>query len=115
MTTPRDDRMKKWKVAGSQQLCTLPFLTWVAHRQNSFNWERNKLLCIKWGKEWGGYYPNEMTLKTKNLSQERMKHAKLHSSPFFPNKFNSVPAPKKGLNLNFKNKNKIKIAQKPSH
>lgn len=56
-----------------------------------------------------------MTLKTKNPSLERMKQAKQHSIIFFPNKFNSFPAPKKGINLNFKNKNKIKIAQKPSH
>ena len=42
--------------------------------------------------------------KTKNSSLERMKQAKLHSI-FFPNKFNSVPALKKGKDLNFKNKN----------
>lgn len=52
--------------------------------------------------------------KSKNPSLERTKQAKLHSN-FLPNKFNSDPAPKKGKVVNFKNKNKIKIAQKPNH
>lgn len=52
----------------------------------------------------------EVILKPKSKLEEN--EAKLYSI-FSPNKFNSVPAPKKGKDLMFKNK--IKVAKKTSH
>lgn len=63
----------------------------------------------KGGVEWQGRVQIEVILKPKSKLGENKAKLQYY---FSPNKFNSVLAPKKGKNLKFKNKNKIKIEKK---